>query len=68
LNNPTAENSKIPEAIKQYGLMPKTMLNENQIRDISHYLFITELEKDNWFENEFPKEQSLYSISSKTAK
>lgn len=60
LNNPVEENSKMPGAISKYGVMPKMNFNEQQITDIAHYIYDTELEKPDWFENHYQDEKGKY--------
>ncbi len=60
LNDPSVENSKMPEAIKRFNLMPKMSLSDDQISKIASYIYITELEKTDWFENGYPLEKQKY--------
>jgi hypothetical protein len=39
VQNPNEEASKMPEAVKKYGLMPKMSFTENQIKAIATYLY-----------------------------
>ncbi len=50
LNKPSGENSKMPDAIKKFGLMPKLIYSDEQISKIATYIYFTELEKPGWFE------------------
>ena len=60
VQNPSEDNSKMPEAIKQFGLMPKMLFTDAQLKDVAAYLFETNIEADNWYENQYPNEQKKY--------
>jgi len=40
--------------------MPKMNFNERQITNIAHYIYDTELEKPDWFENHYQNEKGKY--------
>ena len=48
--NPSKENSKMPGAIKKFGIMPKTPFPKKTIDLIADYLFDNEIEKPEWFD------------------
>lgn len=48
LDNPKAENSKMPESVAQYGLMPKMSFKESELQLIAAYLYENELESKEW--------------------
>jgi len=60
VQNPTAENSKMPGAIKKFGVMPKMEFSTKDLRDISAYIFETELEEPDWFEEHYQQERKRY--------
>lgn len=45
VKNPTAENSKMPGAVKKFGLMPKQYYSDKTIREIADYLYDNDVEK-----------------------
>lgn len=49
IENPTEENSKMPGAIKKYGIMAKVDYPKETIAQIAAYLFSNEIEQPNWF-------------------
>ena len=61
INNPSEENSKIPNAIQKFNLMPKMGFSEDEITKIAAYIYNTELEKPGWFEKHYNKEKQKYS-------
>lgn len=65
LNNPAAENSKMPGAIERFGLMPKMNFSEADIQKIAHYIYNTELEKPDWFEKHYEEEKAKHGTLSK---
>ena len=60
VQNPSEENSKMPEAIKKFGLMPKMLFTDAQLKDVAAYLFETNIEADNWYENQYQNEQKKH--------
>lgn len=48
--NPSVESSKMPGAVKKFGLMPYQFYPENNIRQIAEYMFDNEIEAPEWFE------------------
>lgn len=60
LNNPSEENSKMPEAITRFNLMPKMSLNDEQILKVAMYLYSSEIENPNWFEKQYDIEKQKY--------
>ena len=49
VKNPNEESSKMPDAIKEYGLMPYQFYSENTLRQIADYMFDNEIEEPEWF-------------------
>ena len=45
VKNPTAENSKMPGAVKKFGVMPKQYYSDKTIREIADYLYDNDVEK-----------------------
>ena len=64
LVNPSEKTSKMPEAIKQYGLMPKMSFSEEQMKNMAIYVYNTPLEKPNWHEKYYAEEKNKYSTRS----
>lgn len=50
LKNPSEAHSKMPGAIKRFGLMPYQFYPEETIRQIADYVFENEIEEPEWFE------------------
>lgn len=48
INNPAAENSRMPEAVKQYGVMPRLSYNEEHLRLMAGYIYHNDLGSDEW--------------------
>ncbi len=67
INNPTEENSKMPGAVKRFGLMPKMSFSEEQITAIANYLYVTELEKPGWFDAHYEAEKRKYMAAGDTS-
>lgn len=52
ISQPSKESSKMKQAVKEYGLMPKMGFNESDIRSIADYLYNTDLENFESKEND----------------
>ncbi len=52
---PSEEKSKMPGAIKKFGLMPYQFFPENTIREIADYIYESEIEEPEWFQEHFGK-------------
>lgn len=63
LNNPSEENSKMPGAVKRFNLMPKMNFTDDQISKIASYLFYTDPEKPEWFDEHFNEEHGKEASS-----
>ncbi len=61
INNPAEENTKMPGAVKKFGVMPKMSFSENELKAIAHYIYTTELEKPDWFDKHYQEEKAKYS-------
>jgi cytochrome c553 len=60
LNNPNEGNSKMPDAIKNFGLMPKMIFSDKQISDMASYIYFSELEKPGWFEKQYQEDKGKF--------
>ena len=60
LQSPSPENSRMPDAVAQYGLMPKMSLSHEELDALAAYLFHTPLEKKGWYAQHFAAEQTRY--------
>ncbi len=54
-NSPSEETSKMPGAIKKFGLMPYQFYPEETILQIADYMFENEIEEPVWFEEHYSK-------------
>lgn len=50
LQNPDADKSRLPNAVKRFGLMPPMPLPEKQLHAIATYLYAGKMEKPIWWE------------------
>lgn len=48
VNNPTEENSIMPGAVRNFGIMPKMSFKEEDLKIIAEYLFDTDVASDEW--------------------
>lgn len=53
--NPSEENSKMPGAVNKFGLMPYQFFPEETIRQIADYMYESEIEAPEWFEEHYNK-------------
>jgi cytochrome c553 len=60
--------SKMPGARRKFGLMPQMSLTNEQLTQIAAYLYETEIEAPDWFEEHYQQERKLHMKHSKTGK
>jgi cytochrome c553 len=60
LNNPSEEISKMPGAIAKFNLMPKMSFSEENLMQIAHYIYNTDIAETDWFENHYQQEKKKY--------
>ena len=60
MNDPSEASSKMKEAVKKFGLMPKMNLSNQQLENIAKYLYNTELENPDWFEKHYAEEKKKH--------
>jgi len=53
--NPSEEKSKMPGAVKKFGLMPYQFFPEETIRQIADYMFDNEIEQPVWYKDHYNK-------------
>tara|TARA_R100000353_G_scaffold153008_2_gene111496 strand:- start:153436 stop:153927 length:492 start_codon:yes stop_codon:yes gene_type:complete len=53
--NPSEEKSKMPMAIKKFGLKPYQFYPERSIRQIADYMFTHKIEEPRWFKQHYKK-------------
>ncbi len=51
--NPSKETSKMPDAVKKFGLMPYQFFPEKTIQQIADYMFDNEIEEPEWFRKHY---------------
>ena len=49
INNPTEENSIMPGAVRNFGLMPKMSFKEEDLQLIIEYLYDNDVSTDEWY-------------------
>lgn len=57
--NPSEDKSKMPGAIRNYGLMPYTPFPEETIHKIADYMYDNDLETPEWFEDHFNERKGM---------
>ncbi|PIQ16062.1 MAG: cytochrome c family protein [Flavobacteriales bacterium CG18_big_fil_WC_8_21_14_2_50_32_9] len=64
INNPTEENSIMPGAVRNFGLMPKMSFKEGDLKIIASYLYDNDISSDEWYEKweAFEKKSALIPI------
>ena len=53
IKNPAEANSRMPGAVRRFGVMPKTPYPEEAVAQIADYIFKYDPETSEWFENHF---------------
>lgn len=56
LLTPGIENTSMPDTAQKYGVMPNLGMAREQYEAVATYLFRTEMEKPNWYEEDFLQE------------
>lgn len=59
VNDPTSESSKMPGAVKKFGIMPKMGYDEEDVRKIAEYMYDNDLQKPDWFEAHRKKQHGV---------
>ncbi|NWF88411.1 MAG: DUF3365 domain-containing protein [Ignavibacteriaceae bacterium] len=60
MNSPSEAASKMKEAIKKFGLMPKMNLSDEQIENIAKYLYNNNIENPDWFSKYYALEKTKH--------
>jgi mono/diheme cytochrome c family protein len=60
VQKPTVEKSKMPNAVKRFGVMPAMAFSEEQLRKIAEYIYDADIEKPDWFEQHHKEEQDKH--------
>jgi cytochrome c553 len=60
VQKPTAEKSKMPNAVKRFGVMPAMAFSDEQLKKIAEYIYDVDIEKPEWFEQHHKEEQAKY--------
>jgi cytochrome c553 len=60
VQNPSAASSKMPGAVEKFGVMPKMEFSEKDLLDIAAYIFESELEEPEWFEERYQQERKRF--------
>ncbi|MGB5498181.1 MAG: DUF3365 domain-containing protein [Maribacter sp.] len=55
INNPSEEKSKMPGALKKFGIMPLQPFPEDKIKLIAEYIYDYEIDEPDWFEEHYQK-------------
>lgn len=66
LNQPSEENAKMPGAIRNFGLMPKMTVSEENIKLIAEYIYTTDLASEEWYSLWNSKKDQLAADTSET--
>ena len=56
VKNPTEEKSRMPGAVRKFGLMPQMVFKDEDVVQIANYLFEYEPAKPEWFDSHFEQE------------
>ncbi len=64
IENPIEEHTKMPGAIKKFGIMAKVDYPKKTINQIADYLYTNKIEKPDWFDEHYQKNKGKYEIAS----
>ena len=65
LKAPAVEATRMPGAVKRFGLMPIMGFDDAEIEAVATYLYHTKLEAPDWYAQHFEAEQQKYKNSAK---
>jgi cytochrome c553 len=65
MKKPSANTSKMPNAVKRFGVMPTMSFSDEQLKKIAAYIYDADLEKPTWFEQHHQAEQVKYGQNAK---
>ena len=51
--NPTKENSKIPNALERFGIMPKQNFKDEELKKIAEYIYDYKIQEPDWFREHY---------------
>lgn len=57
IKNPSEETSKMPGAIRKFGMMPYAPYSEEDVEQIADYIYDNAIEQPEWFEEHHMQEQ-----------
>ncbi|MFT5886997.1 MAG: mono/diheme cytochrome c family protein [Arcticibacterium sp.] len=63
--NPTAGKSRMKGAINRFGLMPKQMVSEKEVRAIAAFVYDNDIESPDWFEEHRKQEMKMGQVEPK---
>lgn len=66
VNNPTEAHSKMPGAVRRFGVMPKMDVKKEELTKIAHYIYHADLEKPDWFEKHYKENHQSKNSSNLT--
>ncbi|WP_338769737.1 c-type cytochrome [Bernardetia sp. ABR2-2B] len=53
VSNPSKEKAKMKHAVERFGVMSKMNFSEEKLKKIANYIYNSELEKPDWFEEHY---------------
>ncbi|MBT8219266.1 MAG: DUF3365 domain-containing protein [Bacteroidia bacterium] len=60
VQDPAVSETRMPNAVKKFGLMPKMPLSDDQLSAIATYVYHTDMENPQWLEHHYQQEQANY--------
>lgn len=60
VQEPTIAETKMPNAVKKFGLMPKMPLSDTQLEAIATYVYHTDMKNPKWLEHHYEQEQARF--------
>jgi cytochrome c553 len=60
VKHPSLETSKMPGAVSKFNLMPQMSFSDEDIKLIAQYIYRTEIEAPEWFEEHYQEEKKKY--------
>lgn len=60
IQDPSEENTRMPGAVRKFGVMPKMSFDSTSLERIAYYLYHNEIEAPDWFQEHYKEEQKRH--------
>jgi len=68
IKNPNKDDAKMPGAVRRFGVMPKQYFDEETITQIADYMYESNIEQPEWFEDHFNESHGKGNYKNRSGK